>query len=180
MSKIHKTMANPKLLFEFIRKWEGGWSDHPADKGGKTNMGITLSTWKSCGYDKDNNGDIDADDLKLITPDDVFNVFKKHYWDRWMGDQIHSQSLANILVDWVWASGSHGIKIPQRLLQVQCDGIVGKVTLVTLNSVNAQEFFNVLKEARLQFIDDLCRKNPSQEVFRKGWVNRINDLKFVG
>ena len=97
-----------------------------------------------------------------------------------MGDQIHSQSLANILVDWVWASGSNGIKIPQRLLQVQCDGIVGKVTLATLNSVNAQEFFNVLKEARLQFIDDLCRKNPSQEVFRKGLVNRINDLKFVG
>lgn len=173
-------MANPKLLFEFIRKWEGGWSDHPADKGGLTNMGITLSTWKSCGYDKDDDGDIDADDLKLITPDDVFNVFKKNYWDRWMGDQIHSQSLANILIDWVWASGSHGIKIPQQLLQVQCDGIVGKVTLATLNSVNAQEFFNVLKEARLQFIDDLCRKNPSQEVFRKGWVNRINDFKFVG
>ena len=40
-----------------IRKWEGGWSDHKNDKGGKTNMGITLSTWKSCGYDKDGDGD---------------------------------------------------------------------------------------------------------------------------
>ncbi|MCF2553168.1 glycoside hydrolase family 108 protein [Bacteroides caecigallinarum] len=173
-------MANPKLLFDFIRKWEGGWADHKADKGGKTNMGITLSTWRSCGYDKDSDGDIDADDLKLITLDDVYNVFKKHYWDRWMADHIKSQSLANILVDWVWASGSYGIKIPQNLLQIQCDGIVGMVTLQTLNQTNAREFFQVIKEARLKFIDDICRKDPSQEVFRKGWTNRINDIKFVG
>lgn len=39
-------------------------------------MGITLSTWRSCGYDKDGDGDIDADDLRLITPEDVFNIFK--------------------------------------------------------------------------------------------------------
>lgn len=180
ISQIHKTMANPKLLFDFIRKWEGGWADHKADKGGKTNMGITLSTWRSCGYDKDSDGDIDADDLKLITLDDVYNVFKKHYWDRWMADYIKSQSLANILVDWVWASGSYGIKIPQDLLQVQCDGIVGMVTLQTLNQTNAREFFQIIKEARLKFIDDICRKDPSQDVFRKGWTNRINDIKFVG
>lgn len=65
-------MAKAEVLFKIIRKWEGGWSDHKNDKGGKTNMGITLSTWKSCGYDKDGDGDIDADDLRIITPDDVF------------------------------------------------------------------------------------------------------------
>ena len=36
-------MAKAEILFKVIRKWEGGWSDHKNDKGGKTNMGITLS-----------------------------------------------------------------------------------------------------------------------------------------
>ena len=51
-------MAKAEILFKVIRKWEGGWSDHKNDKGGKTNMGITLSTWKSCGYDKDGPPDV--------------------------------------------------------------------------------------------------------------------------
>lgn len=171
-------MANPKILFKKIQKWEGGWSDHKADKGGKTNMGITLTTWKGCGYDKDGDGDIDADDLRLITPDDVFQVFKKNYWDRWQADHIRSQSLADILVDWVWGSGKHGIVRVQRLLGLTADGIVGPKTLASLNEVNARTFFQVVKEDRVRFIDELCEKNPSQEVFRKGWINRINDFTF--
>lgn len=171
-------MANPKILFKKIQKWEGGWSDHKSDKGGKTNMGITLTTWKGCGYDKDGDGDIDADDLRLITPDDVFQVFKKNYWDRWKADHIRSQALADILVDWVWASGKHGIVRVQHLLGLTADGIVGPKTLANLNEVNARTFFQVVKEDRARFIDELCKKNPSQEVFRKGWINRINDFTF--
>lgn len=30
----------------FILRWEGGFSDHPADRGGATNKGVTLSTFQ--------------------------------------------------------------------------------------------------------------------------------------
>ena len=45
-------MANMNQLAPFILKWEGGFVNDPADLGGATNMGVTIGTWKSCGYDK--------------------------------------------------------------------------------------------------------------------------------
>lgn len=139
-------------------------------------MGITLKTWKSCGYDKDGDGDIDADDLRILNQADVFQIFKKYYWDRWKGDEIKSQDLANILIDWLWLSGTPGIKIPQRLLGVSADGIVGPKTIFALNNMPVPEFFYEIKEARLQFIEDIIRMNPSQSVFRAGWINRLNSI----
>ena len=174
-------MANVNQLAPFILKWEGGFVNDPADLGGATNMGVTIGAWKSCGYDKDGDGDIDVDDLRLLTREDVVNrVLKPHYRDRWKADDIKSQSVANILVDWVWASGAHGIKIPQRLLGVSVDGIVGPKTLAAVNARNPRELFDMIKIARFDFIEDICRKRPANNKFKRGWMNRINDIAYVG
>ena len=174
-------MANVNQLAPFILKWEGGFVNDPADLGGATNMGVTIGAWKSCGYDKDGDGDIDVDDLRLLTREDVVNrVLKPHYWDRWKADDIKSQSVVNILVDWVWASGAHGIKIPQRLLGVSVDGIVGPKTLAAVNARNPRELFDMIKIARFDFIEDICRKRPANNKFKRGWMNRINDIAYVG
>ena len=174
-------MANVNQLAPFILKWEGGFVNDPADLGGATNMGVTIGAWKSCGYDKDGDGDIDVDDLRLLTREDVVNrVLKPHYWDRCKADDIKSQSVANILVDWVWASGAHGIKIPQRLLGVSVDGIVGPKTLAAVNARNPRELFDMIKIARFDFIEDICRKRPANNKFKRGWMNRINDIAYVG
>ena len=174
-------MANVNQLAPFILKWEGGFVNDPADLGGATNMGVTIGAWKSCGYDKDGDGDIDVDDLHLLTREDVVKrVLKPHYWDRWKADEIKSQSVANILVDWVWASGAHGIKIPQRLLGVTVDGIVGPKTIAAVNAKNPRELFDMIKIARFDFIEDICRKRPTNNKFKRGWMNRINDISYVG
>ena len=60
-------MAKVDILLPFILSFEGGFSNHPADKGGATNKGVTIATWRQVGYDKDGDGDIDVNDLRLIT-----------------------------------------------------------------------------------------------------------------
>ena len=39
-------MADYRKLVPFIKKWEGGFSNHPQDRGGATNKGVTFSTYR--------------------------------------------------------------------------------------------------------------------------------------
>jgi lysozyme family protein len=173
-------MADISKLAPFILQWEGGFANDPLDKGGATNMGVTIGTWRQVGYDKDGDGDIDVDDLRLLSKEDVLKrVLKPHYWDRWRADEIKSQSVANILVDWVWCSGANGIKIPQRVLGISQDGKVGPVTLSAVNSQDPRIFFDRMKIEREAFLNRIAEHDPSQKRFLKGWLNRLNDLKFT-
>ena len=63
---LMSSMADVRKLAPFILKWEGGFVNDPDDLGGATNMGVTIGTWKSCGYDKDGDGDIDVDDYTYL------------------------------------------------------------------------------------------------------------------
>ncbi len=172
-------MANAKLLLPFILGWEGGFVNDPKDHGGATNKGVTIATWRRCGYDKDGDGDIDVADLKKMTTDDVYNrVFKPFFWDRWKADSIKSQAVANILVDWVWGSGAWGIKIPQRILGLKVDGIVGPATLAAVNRTEPHTLFNKIKAEREVFLRRIVINDPSQKRFLQGWLNRLSALKY--
>ena len=165
-----ETYANKLLLLE------GGFSDDPADRGGATNMGVTLLTWQRVGYDKDGDGDVDPDDLLRITRNDVFKVLRYFYWNRWRADEIDSQRVACMLVDWFWCSGKWGIIIPQRILGVVPDGYVGRITLSAVNSADPEWLFQQLLEHRMNFIKHIVERDPSQRRFLKGWENRLRIL----
>ena len=170
-------MANLAVLAPFILSHEGGFVNAPYDRGGATNKGVTIATWRQVGYDKD--GDIDVDDLKKITDTDAIErVMRPHYWNRWKADRIASQSVANIVVDWVWASGKHGITKVQAFLGVKVDGIVGDKTLAALNAQNPCALFDRIKAARVAFIEGIVAANPSQKRFRNGWLKRLNRIKY--
>ncbi len=172
-------MADIKIYFPKVLKHEGGFVNDKTDRGGATNMGVTLSTWKQLGYDKNGDGFISDLDIKLLTKEDALKVLKKGYWDRWQADMIKNQSVAEILVEWVWGSGKWGIIIPQRILGLKEDGVVGPATLKAVNDTNQGIFFNVVQAAKLVFIDELIGNHPEQIKFKDGWYNRVNEFKFV-
>lgn len=170
-------MADVNKLKPFILKWEGGFVNDPDDLGGATNKGITFATY--CQYRKKKRLlEPTVEDLKNISDAEWTEILKTMYWNRWQADRINNQSVANILVDWVWASGVHGIKRPQKLLGVTVDGIVGEKTLDSLNAQDPMAIYFAIKNDRIRFIDEICKARQANEKFRKGWLNRINDFKF--
>ncbi len=171
-------MARIDLLAPFILSWEGGFANLKYDRGGATNRGVTIATWKQQGYDKDGDGDIDVADLKLITAEDATEMMRKNFWNRWRADEIKSQSVANILVDWVWGSGAYGIKLPQKILGVKIDGIVGAKTIAAVNARDPRELFAAIKKERAAFIERIVTRNKTQKRFYNGWMRRLNGIEF--
>ena len=170
-------MADPKKLIPFILKWEGRFVNDPDDLGGATNKGITIGTYGEYRKRKGLPAPT-VQDLKNLTEKEWYEVFKTLYWDRWRADEIKNQSVANILVDWVWASGVHGIKRPQTILGVVPDGIVGKKTIAALNAAHPDRVFEAIKADRAKFIGEICKARPKNEKYRKGWMNRINAISY--
>lgn len=188
-------MATLDTLVPFILKWEGGFVNDPADRGGATNKGVTLATYTA--YRKAKGGRIPtANDLKRLTHSEWVEILRAMYWNRWQADHIENQAVAELLVDWVWCSGSHGIRIPQRVLGVEADGKVGAQTLAALNAADPDTLFNRLYEARKDFLQTITRNSVAHYEkrigrkateaermkhtnarFLKGWLNRLEDLK---
>lgn len=168
-------MAEAKKLKPFILRWEGGYSNDPVDRGGATNKGITIATFRHyCGA----NATIEQ--LKALTDEQWMHIFLCGFWNPFKADNIANQSVANICVDWAWASGTGtAIRQVQSLLGVTADGVVGAQTLAAINKANQRHLFAKIKSARLRFVDAIVRRDPKQKKFINGWKKRINSLSFA-
>jgi lysozyme family protein len=62
--------------YEYTLKNEGGWSNHPSDKGGATMKGVTLAT-----YSRWLGRPATAKELREIKPETVKEIYKAWYWD---------------------------------------------------------------------------------------------------
>lgn len=174
-------MANFEKYFDILLKHEGGYSDHKADAGGITNLGITIDVWRRHGYDKDGDGDIDKEDIKRLDRDDAKFIAKSLYWDKVYGDYIANQSVAEFLFDWAYNSGpATAIRKLQHILgpDIKNDGIMGKTTLQALNCMDQKELFDKLVQSRRDFFHAIVRARPANKVFLNGWLNRLNSFKF--
>lgn len=167
-------MAKAELLKPFILRWEGGFVNDPLDKGGETNKGITIGTFRRF-YGKDAT----VEQLKNITDEQWLHIFKCGYWNKWKADEIKNQSVANIVVDWAWCSGTvTAIRQVQKILDVEVDGVVGDNTLTAINTVDQHSLFDKIHSKRIEFVEDIVKRDAAQLRFLKGWINRINALQW--
>lgn len=165
-------MAKAEILVSFIKSFEGKFVNHPNDKGKATMMGITIGTFRTF-YGQGKS----VQDLKNMTDAQWMYIFKKGYWDRCKADLIEDQSVANLMVDWTWGSGTTGIKLAQQVIGVSADGIVGPKTIAAINAQDASTLFARLWKRRKEHFEAIAKK-PGQSVFLKGWLRRNNGIKF--
>ena len=191
-------MAKVESIVPFILKWETGttgigltneqlfekaklkgFANDPDDLGGATMCGVTLATFtdycRRKGYPRPT-----IVRLKAIKYKEWLEILKTMFWDRWRADQINNESVALILVDWVWGSGKYGISIPQKAIGVTADGVVGQKTIAAVNARGPKQLFDLIKKERLAYIERICKSRPTNVKYKNGWLNRLNDIKFKG
>ena len=58
------------------------------------------------------------------------------------------------------------------------DGIVGPKTLAALNAQDQEAFFAKLQKERKAYFQRICIATPSNSVFLKGWLRRLECIQY--
>ena len=153
-SRFQQAVKRTKLI-------EGGYDNNENDRGGETNYGISTKFYPN-------------EDIKNMTPERACAIFYRDYWIKHKINQLPDE-LADIVFDNGIVQGQKtSIRHLQRALGVKADGIIGSDTLNAINYANystiKQEFINNVKSR----IKAIVTKDPSQETFKNGWINRSN------
>lgn len=166
---------------------EGGYSNHPNDRGGPTKYGITEQVARAHGY----TGDMR--DLPLSVAQ---TIYKTQYWDISRLDAV--QALSPLLAEEMFDTGVNmGVATAGKFLQralnvfnqqasiypdIEVDGIIGPMTIDCLKRYVAQRgtlgikvLFSALNAQQGVRYMEIAEKNPTQEDFEFGWwANRVS------
>lgn len=165
---------------QFVTSWEGGrLTNTPGDRGGLTNNGITIGTWRTVGKDKNGDGKIDEKDLALMTQADHDSILEERFWNAARADEIYNPYLAAYVVDWMWGSGPGAFKKMHEAMGLKPQSKMTQQLLDHLNR-NPNEAFNNLYNARIQFYKNIVARDSSQKKFLKGWIRRANAITLNG
>lgn len=149
--------------FQKVLGFEGDYSDHPADPGGKTRYGITEEVARTAGY---------RGDMKELPIDLAKRIYKEEYWTPVRAEELPI-GIRYIMFDAAVNSGvTQSIKWIQRASGVKPDGIFGPVTMSAVSQMGADTLRMRLLAQRLRFLAAL----PNWPAFGRGWASRVADL----
>jgi lysozyme family protein len=156
-----------KSLAELL-KHEGGFSAHPQDPGGVTNLGVTQAVWEDW-IDRT----VSEEKMRALTPAKVAPLYKELYWDRIKGDKLPS-GVDYCVFD---AAVNSGVSRAARWLQTTvgavADGAIGEQTLKQVLLTNPQMLIDKYSANRLSFLQRLS----TWPTFGKGWERRVEEVR---
>jgi lysozyme family protein len=156
---------------EFLLLEEGGWSNHPADTGGKTMYGVTQATYNA--YRKATKKPQQT--VRKITKAEAREVYDTMYWREARCDRL-PWPISYLVFDAAVNSGpKRGIEWMQAGLGVKVDGQVGPNTIAAaeacVNGYDGEKMYKIV-DARATFLARLVQNKPSQAAFLLGWWRR--------
>lgn len=171
-------MADFNLFLPKLLAFEGGFVDNPADPGGATNAGITLSTWRGCAERMFGvSGTLDT--LKALTIGQAGAIYRKLYWDALSCDEIELQPLAEMFCDFYVNAGSPAVSLMQVSLRktgsegIEADGYFGPKTMDALDDADQAAVYREYKQLRMEYYRRLVSVRPALARFLDGWLARV-------
>lgn len=155
---------------------EGGYQCDPDDKGNWTggNVGVGLLKGTKYGISAASFPNVD---IKNLTKEQAIYLYKTRYWAKNKCDYM-PDALSIAVFDYVFLSGSQGIRDLQRVLGVKVDGVVGNQTLGACNSKPLYQIIKEYFDKRMDYVIYLGNK-PKFSKYKQGWINRVNHVKTV-
>lgn len=159
---------------------EGGLSNHKLDKGGITQYGISLRFLRAEGIDVDGDGDVDANDILILTKGQAEQIYYKFFWKKINCNRIENDKLAFNVFDTAVNCGTPiAIILLQRVLKnfnpsLKIDGVLGEKTLASLAKEDPILINNHYKNERIAHYEGIVARDATQKVFLNGWRNRAN------
>lgn len=143
----------------YVFENEGIDSNHPLDRGGKTRYGITSAVAAEHGYD-----------VSQITPHVAAKIYRADYW---RFDSVNDRRVAAKIMDVCVNVGLRsGVRLVQKALGVQVDGIFGPDTATAINTRNSEDVIERISKAVADYYLDIVENRPEQRTFLRGWIRR--------
>ena len=171
------TAKNYDAAFKAMILHEGGYVNHPNDRGGPTNLGITkavLSAWLG--------RPASIADVRALKLADVKPIYRANYANAIRFDDLPS-GIDYLAFDFAVNSGpSRAAKYLQALVGVEQDGYIGPDTLYAAKAMYERgpaKMITAYADRREAFFRSIIVNNPSQKVFERGWMRRIAEARRV-
>lgn len=185
---------NFQTAHKFTARWEGGLTDHPADKGQITKYGTSLVFLRGLAANPANHRRLASMGISLpvtrqtiidLTETQAAGLFRWVFWDGLKLDLIPLRP-AVVLYDAAVNSGpARSVKLAQQGYnrcvtygqKLAADGVMGPATQAAMHMADTDKALAAMLDERERFYHGIVANNSSQGAFLRGWLNRLNDLR---